>query len=247
MIATLVFALGLCLGSFANVCIYRLPRHESIARPRSHCTNCGRTLAPGDLVPVVSFALLRGRCRYCGAPIAPRYPLVELLAGGLFLAAYVLLGLTSGLVAAWVTIFVGIVAFFTDIDSRIIPNALTVPAIIAGLALAAATGRLASSLLGLAVCGGGFLIIGLIGAGKLGGGDIKLAAAIGAILGLKAGAAAVLAGVIAGALIGIALIAFRRATLKSYIPFAPPLTVAAVVVALTWPQLEPALRAYLGW
>lgn len=247
MVELLAVLLGLCLGSFANVCIYRLPRHESVVTPRSHCVACGQPLQPYDMIPVISYLILRGRCRRCGARISPRYPLVELSTGLLFLAAYKLLGLTWELAAAWLTIVVGTIAFVTDIEHRIIPNALTLPAIEAGIILSLPAGRFASAVLGALVCGGAFMVIGIFGAGKLGGGDVKLAAAIGAILGLKAGAVALFLGVLAGALIGLALIASGRATLKSYIPFAPPLTAAAVAVALFWPSLAPFVRAWLGW
>lgn len=247
MVELLITLVGLCVGSFANVCIYRLPRHESVVTPRSHCVACGHSLAPYDLIPVVSYFALRGRCRYCGARISPRYPLVELLTGLLFLAAYRLLGLTWDLAAAWLTIVVAVIAFATDIEHRIIPNALTFPAVAAGLLLSLAAGRFIGALLGTLICGGAFMLIGLLGAGKLGGGDVKLAAAIGAMLGLRAGVTALLLGVIAGALIGLTLIALGRATLKSYIPFAPPLTAAAVAVALAWPALAPFIGTWLGW
>lgn len=247
MFGALIILFGLCLGSFANVCIHRLPRYESIVAPRSHCAACGRPIEPRDLIPVVSYLLLRGKCRHCGARISPRNPLIEIVTGLLFVAAYGLLGLTWQLIVAWVTVIVGVVAFFADMDTRIIPNGLTLPGIAAGLILAVASGRLVSSLLGLLVCGGAFLIIGLLGAGKMGGGDIKLAAAIGAILGIKAGATAMFLGIVTGALVGLVLVILRRATLKSYIPYAPPLAAAAVGVALFWPYLEPAIRAYLGW
>lgn len=247
MVELLAVLLGLCFGSFANVCIYRLPRHESVVAPRSHCIACGQPLAAYDLIPVISYLVLRGRCRRCGTRIPLRYPLVELLTGLLFLVAYRLLGLTWDLAVALLTIVVAVIAFATDMEHRIIPNALTFPAMAAGIILSLPAGRLVSALLGALVCGGAFMVIGILGAGKMGGGDVKLAAAIGAILGLQAGVTALLIGVIAGALIGLALIALGRATLKSYIPFAPPLTAAAVAVALFWPALGPAIRIWLGW
>lgn len=247
MLAALVTVLGLWCGSLANVCIRRMPRHEPLFAPLTGCGECGRPARLADRIPVASYFIQHGKCPQCGARMSLRDPAIELLTGLLFLTAYLSLGPSWLAAAAMLTIVVATIAFACDMDTRLIPNALTGPAILAGLLIALASGRLVSSLLGLAICGGAFLVIGLIGAGKMGGGDVKLAAAIGAILGSGAGVVAVFLGVLGGALIGLAMLALRRATLKSYIPFAPPLAVAAVAVAVFWSHLGPALRAYFGW
>src|SRR4051812_15792780 len=133
VIALVFVALGLIVGSFLNVCIYRLPRHESVSWPASHCTVCNRPLAWYENVPVLSWLVLRGRCRTCHEPISPMYPLVEAMTGAAFLTAYQLYGL-SPLVAVRVAFACAMIVLFAiDLRHRILPNVITVPGIAVGL------------------------------------------------------------------------------------------------------------------
>lgn len=243
--AAFTFVLGLVVGSFLNVVAYRLPRHESIAFPPSHCPDCGARLRPADLVPVLSYLTLRGRCRYCAKPISPRYPLVELTTGALFLLVYIARGPGWGLVPGFVLSALMAAVAAIDLDHRIIPNPLTFTGVLTGVAFAvlgwSGIGFL-QAVLGILVCGGFLLVVGLIGRGGMGGGDVKLGAAIGAFLGWGAGLFGILLGFVGGAVVGLGLIAARIKGRKDAIPFGPFLALGAVISYL-WGK--PAIAAYL--
>lgn len=210
------FVFGLVWGSFFNVLIWRLPRQESIAG-RSHCTSCGHTLAPLDMVPLFSYVWLRGRCRYCGAPISARYPIVEGLTAVLSALVFLRVGpapAALGLYLFYVAAMV--VIFFTDMDRAVIPNGVVVPGIVA--AAVAALLRLdpygPGPLMALAggLAGGGMfalIYVATRGAG-MGMGDVKLAAMLGLAHGpLKLLVAAMIGSVAALALAGVVLLRFR--------------------------------------
>jgi leader peptidase (prepilin peptidase)/N-methyltransferase len=232
----LVALFGALIGSFLNVCIYRLPRGESIVWPGSHCPSCGGSIAWYDNVPVLSYLLLRGRCRTCRGPIAMRYPLVEAANA----AGYVTIFWVFG--ASWTTILYGIlfsgllVVTGTDLTHKIIPNVVTVPGIVLGL-LGAATvlpvGPV-NALLGVVVGGGILWALAwaspyLFGKEGMGGGDIKLLAMIGAFLGWKPALLTIMIGSLSGSLIGISLIASGFMKREDYIPFGPYLVFGALV------------------
>jgi leader peptidase (prepilin peptidase)/N-methyltransferase len=229
------FLLGICMGSFFNVLIHRLPREESIVRPGSRCPSCGRPIPPWENIPLLSFLLLGGRCRGCGGKISLRYPGVELLTG----TGYLLLAWADG---PGYTLLRDVVFFsllvpitFIDIDHRIIPDELSLGGLAAGLLLSLLPGGdWKGSVLG-GVLGGGILygtaaayekITGVEG---MGGGDVKLIAMIGAFLGWKGG----LFTIFFGSILGVAggLIAMRKGEegLKTAIPFGPFLCAAALV------------------
>ena len=230
--------LGLCLGSFLNVVIHRLPRGESLSRPRSRCPGCGEPIAARDNIPLLSWILLRGRCRHCGEPISPRYPLIELLGAACVLGAALASPgpVTALLRAAFLLAMLAVV--FIDIDHQIIPDRITLPGTLLGL--------LAGPLLGLAWweallgagIGGGLLLAAALfyqtfrGVEGMGGGDIKMAAMLGAWLGWQGLLMTLLLASFAGTLIGIGLILARRADVRTALPFGAFLAPAAGFVLL---------------
>lgn len=229
------FWFGACMGSFFNVLIYRLPRKESIVRPRSRCPACGRPIRAWENVPLVSFALLGGRCAGCRGKISWRYPAVEALSG----AGYALIVLADGPGAAlardlaFFSLLVPIT--FIDIDHRIIPDALSLGGIAAGLLFSFLPGGDWQGSLAGGVLGGGILYATAFAYEKatgregMGGGDIKLVAMIGAFLGWRGA----LMTIFLGSILGVAggLLAMRRGNegLKTAIPFGPYLCAAALL------------------
>ena len=227
---------GLIIGSFLNVVIHRLPREESLVTPRSRCPACQTPIRPWDNIPVVSFLLLRGRCRACGHPISWRYPLVEALTGTLFVVTVLRFGLSAhtGTLLVFVCALVAIA--FIDLDHQIIPNAITLPGIPLGLAFGLALGDppLFERILG-ALAGAGFLYLVLLygsiayGQDAMGEGDLNLIAMVGAFLGWKGVVVTILVGCLTGSVIGLALIGFRRLGRREHMPFGPFLALGALV------------------
>ncbi|MFQ5513076.1 MAG: prepilin peptidase [Myxococcota bacterium] len=232
--AGMVFVLGCTVGSFLNVVIHRLPRGESLVRPGSHCPRCAATIPPWANVPLLGYALLRGRCVRCQGPISARYPLVEALTGGLFLALFLRWGLTPVLGVYWPLGATLIAVTFIDLDHQIIPNAITIPGMGIGLASAWACpfppGPV-DALLGFAGIGG--LLWGIsalyerrTGRIGLGMGDVKLMAMLGAFLGLQATLGILVLGSLLGLGQAAVLLALHRAGRLTRIPFGPALAIA---------------------
>jgi len=230
--AIFAFLFGLIIGSFLNVVIYRLPRGESLASPPSHCPGCGKPVRPWDNIPVLSWLILRGRCRSCGEPISRRYPLVELLTGLLYLAVV----LAKWDDAADIALGIGLVTLlvpmtFIDFDTRKIPNVLLAPfavlALVLGLALDIdfVPEQLIAAAAGFAF----FLVAALAYPAGMGMGDVKLVGVLGLYLG-RAVAPAVFIGLIAGVVVGAIIIARvgREAGRKTAVPFGPFLALGAV-------------------
>ena len=236
--AVLLFGLGLVVGSFLNVCIYRLPREESIAWPASHCTTCNRTLRWYENVPVVSWALLRGRCRTCGSRISTRYPIVELTTGALFLAGYLAFGLTPLLAARLLFGCAMVVLFAIDLEHQLLPNVITLPGIVVGLiASAVLPPGLVDALIGVLIGGGVLWLIGeayfrYSGHEGMGGGDVKMLAMIGAFLGWKLVLVTLVLSSIAGSVIGLLVIAIRKGGMKYALPYGTFLALGALVASL---------------
>lgn len=234
-----VFIFGLLWGSFANVVIYRFPKGESVVRPRSHCTKCQKMISWYDNIPIFSWLILRGRCRRCSAAISWRYPLVELITGVLFALIFLKYGIAwvtaEYIVFAWMLIVVS----FIDFDLMILPDVFTLSGIVLGLVGAALNPErdFLSSLYGVLI-GGGFLwlvayLYLLIRKEEgMGGGDIKLLAWIGAVLGWPAVPFVVLASSLVGSVVGLSLALRGEAGLKSVIPFGPYLALAAILFLL---------------
>ena len=245
----IVFLFGLAIGSFANVCIYRLPREKSIANPpRSFCPHCGKTITWYDNIPVLGFLLLRGKCRYCRASISAQYPLVELLIGLLFVGVYLFV-FSRGerlILIPFYWYFCTTLVILSVIDGEffILPDRLTYPLVILGFLLAALyPGHLGSSTIGAgllraligAVAGGLSLwLIGVLGKAAfkkeaMGLGDVKLMAAVGAWQGWELVLFAIFLGALVAAVVGITCIVMKKAKLGSKIPFGPYLAAGSLI------------------
>jgi len=235
--AGLVVLFGLMIGSFLNVVIARLPAGKSLWRPRSACPTCGAQIAWHDNIPVLSYLLLRARCRACGGPISIRYPIVEAATGLAFLAAWARFGAGPEFVIAIVLLSALIAITVIDLDLQIIPDAITLPGILAGIVASVATGWVSwvDSLLGIALGGGAFLAIILVSGGGMGGGDMKLGAMLGAFLGWKLTVVAMFLSVVVGGTVAIGILATGRKGRKDAIPFGPFLALGGAV-ALFWGQ-----------
>ncbi len=235
---TIVSFLGLAIGSFLNVVIHRLPRQESIISPGSRCPTCGTALRWFDNVPVVSYAVLGGRCRGCGSGISIRYPVVELITAGVFIWHYLVFGWTP-LLAVRLLFGASLVALFAiDLEHHLLPDAITLPGIIAGLAASLfLPPGIADALIGMLVGGGVLWLIGeayfrYSGEEGLGGGDVKMLGMIGAFLGWKLVLLTMMLSSVAGSVIGIAVIAWHRGGLKRALPFGTFLALAALAASL---------------
>jgi leader peptidase (prepilin peptidase)/N-methyltransferase len=247
--------LGLIFGSFLTVVVHRIPRGESVVRPRSRCPRCGAEIRAVDNVPVVSWLLLRGRCRRCGARVSVEYPLTEAATALLFAAASATH--RDAFVAALVALFLAAMLAVALIDARwrIVPNRIVYPSLALGMA-ALVAGQLAGApvdalrgLIGLASYAGPLLAVALIVPRGMGMGDVKLAALIGLVLGalglsyvaVAAGVGIVLGGV--GALAALAVMGYGR---REHIPFGPFLAGGAAVAALAGPAIAGAYLSLLG-
>ena len=254
-----VFLAGLCIGSFLNVCIWRIPRDESIAWPGSHCPACNHPLGVLDNIPLLSWLFLRGRCRYCKAPITPRYFLVELLTGLLFFLLWWTRGITWTTPVYILYACALVTGAFIDIEHLILPDRITLGGMVVGLLLSplwpplqGETQRLpafCSSLVGLALGYGLLWLVAVLGRAALkreamGMGDWKLLGAIGACLGWKAVLFTILVSSLTGTLTGFLFILLGRKEWQSRIPYGPHLSLAAILWLLAGPEL---LDLYLAW
>ena len=228
------FISGLAAGSFLGVVAHRLPRKLSIVKPASFCPDCKRKIPFYDNIPLLSFIVLKGRCRYCKNKIPVTTLLIEIITGVLFLANYIFFGLTIKTLAGIILCSVLIVISFIDIDFRIIPNAIVLPFAMVGLAI-----NILSDLPGwwmpLAYSAGAFLfmlVIHLIYPKGMGMGDVKLSLMIGAFL-IKDVIAALFLGFLAGLIYGVSLIIIKRGKLKQAIPFGPFISLGSIV-SLFW-------------
>jgi leader peptidase (prepilin peptidase)/N-methyltransferase len=244
--AAVAFLGGLLAGSFVTVVAHRVPRDESIVGPRSRCPACGAQIAAYDNVPVVSWLVLRGRARCCGAAISPRYPLTELALGALYAATVLVLWgdggeVTLGLV--FVTMLMAVT--LTDLERRIIPNKILIVGAVLAVAIAAVTdpGSLPERAIAAAAAGGLLFLAALAYPRGMGLGDVKLAAVMGLFLGRDVGPA-LIAALLAGSVVGLAMIAREGAAArKKAIPFGPFLALGGVVGLLAG---GPLVDLYLG-
>ncbi|HXE44020.1 MAG TPA: prepilin peptidase [Conexibacter sp.] len=231
---------GLLVGSFLNVVAWRLPRGESLVAPGSHCPGCDAPVRPYDNVPVVSWLLLRGRCRDCRAPISIRYPLVEACSAGLAVAVVAARHGTHDLALGLTLVALLVPIALIDLDHRIIPNLLTALGAVAALAIGAATrpAGVPEQLIAGAAAGGFLLLAALVRPGGMGMGDVKLAGVLGLFLGRDV-AVALLVALLCGTVVGVAIMA-RRGTAegrKTAIPFGPFLALGGVVALLAGPAV----------
>ncbi len=228
----IVITVGLLFGSFTHVIIARMPMGESIVFPPSHCPHCNEQLRAVDLVPVLSYLFLQGRCRYCQGKISICYPLVEIFCVLLFLGVYLRWGMTMTTVSGCLFSVILLAAAFIDIDHGIIPDRLTYPGIIIGLILSFWTLGFLPALYGTLAFGGLMFAVAFISNGGMGGGDVKLAAAIGAFTGITGSAVTLLLACFSGAIFGLIVMAVNKTGRKTPIKFGPFLAVSAYIAFL---------------
>ena len=229
---------GLVVGSFLNVVIYRVPHRESVVWPASHCPHCGEPIRPGDNLPLISYLLLRGRCRNCKEPISARYPAVEATTGLLFGTAAYEFGVSLALLSALVLISALISLAVIDLEHRLLPNVIVGPAALAGLVLsilANPAGWWIYPLSAIAVAGA-LLVLALIYPSGMGMGDVKMGGMLGAFLGPYA-ALAVFLGALIGAITGGLLMAAGKMQRRSALPFGLFMAIGGVVSLFVGPQL----------
>ena len=239
-----VFMLGAVVGSFLNVCISRLPCNESVVSPPSHCPGCRYRIRWYDNIPLVSYALLRGKCRNCGIEISLQYPLVEFLNGALSLFLFLRFGPTPLFSVLFLFCSALVVVTFIDLEHQIIPDEISLPGIVIGFVFSfflKGHGWL-NSLLGILLGGGSLLLVAysyhlLTGKEGMGGGDIKLLAMMGAFLGWKAIPFIIFTSSLAGSLIGITVMLLQRKDSKLAIPFGPYLAFGALFYIFYGPRL----------
>jgi leader peptidase (prepilin peptidase)/N-methyltransferase len=247
-----IFIFGALIGSFLNVCIYRIPQGLSIIRPSSRCPACGTPIKVYDNIPILSYMLLLGKCRTCGAKLSVRYPLVEFLNAALYVFLFYRFGPGSPWVLFSYALFVSsfIVIFFIDLDHQIIPDGITLPGILLAVVLGSTVlpdpfSRsellgFKTSIIGFLAGGGSFYLIAIAGKSVLkkdamGGGDIKMMAMVGGLLGWKGVLLTTFCGSLFGSIIGVSLILVKGREWGSRIPFGPYLVTGALI-SLFWGQ-----------
>ena len=243
LLVVLTLAVGLLIGSFLNVVIWRVPRGESVVRPPSHCPACGEEVRPRDNIPVVSWLLLRGRCRHCANPISRRYPLVELATGTVFAVMALRFGWDAVLPAYLYLGAIGVALWMIDLDVKRLPNAIVLPSyLVAGglLTLAAAANSdwaaLLRAAIAMAALYGFYFALAFVYPAGMGFGDVKLAGVLGLYLGYLGWAEVVTGGFLGflfGGLVGVGLMVAQKAGRKSQIPFGP-FMLAGALVAILW-------------
>jgi len=240
MPAAVAALFGAVVGSFLNVVAYRLPRSESLIKPASRCPGCGVAIRPSDNVPVLGWLLLRGRCRVCRAPISSRYPAIEALTAALAVAVVLAKHSAYEIVLGLVLVGILVPVALIDLDYRIIPNKITLPASLAAVAigLALRPSAVPEQLIAGAAAGGFLLVFVLLYPRGMGMGDVKLAAVLGLFLG-RSVAVAVLTAVLVGTLVGAFIMARRGIPQgrKTAIPFGPFLAFGGVVALLAGPAV----------
>ncbi|WP_042354909.1 prepilin peptidase [Bacillus rubiinfantis] len=230
MLLILVFLYGITLGSFYNVVGLRVPVNESIVKPRSHCPNCNHTLTASELIPVLSYVLLRGKCRRCKAPISPFYPIVELATGIMFMTAPIIMGWSQELIIAWTLISLMVIIFVSDIHYMIIPDKVLIAFSVIFFAerfyhpLTPWWDSLIGALIGFTL----LLVIAIVSKGGMGGGDIKLFAVIGLVIGMKLVLLSFFLSTLFGAVFGIAGMAIGKVKKGKPMPFGPYIALGTI-------------------
>ena len=245
----LAATLGAAVGSFLNVCIYRLPLDRSVVRPGSACPHCGRSLSWFENIPIASYLALGGRCRGCRSPISFRYVIVEALTGAMFVLASWYYGFGFLLVSRLAFGSALIVLFAIDLEHHVLPNVITLPGIVVGFAFSffAEPGWF-ESLIGIVLGGGALWAVAeayfrLRHEEGLGMGDVKMLAMIGAFVGWKLTLVALMVASVSGSIIGLVLVATKRGGMKYALPFGTFLALGAAAAATVGPDL---LNWYLG-
>lgn len=239
----IVFIFGAIIGSFLNVCVYRIPKNESIVFPPSHCMNCGNKLKWYDMFPVFSYIFLRGKCRFCKAHISLRYPLVESFTGFMFLLVYIKYGIGISMIKYVVLVVFCIIIGLIDADTMDVYDDTAYAFIICGLAFMFIScifynGSYSDALLGALVAGGAIALIILLTAGRgMGWGDFEIALAAGLFLGFKCSVLFLFVSFVTGGIYAIFLMLTRKKTGKDQMSFGPFLCMAAIICALCGNQL----------
>jgi len=242
------FLLGLCVGSFLNVCVYRIPLEKSVISPPSHCTGCGTRLSFADLVPVLSYIMLGGKCRYCKAKISLRYPLIELLTGIVYLVIYLRYGISVETLALAYLFSILLAVFFIDLEHMIIPNGLVLLGMAGGALIMVYNlfvpfslyqpSRWYTPLIGMVSASGILFAVALAGLliygndGAMGMGDVKLFIPIGMFLGWKLALLSLFFSVMLGGITSIVLLILKVVNRKSAIPFGPFIVAGTFIAAL---------------
>jgi leader peptidase (prepilin peptidase) / N-methyltransferase len=240
---TILLLLGLAVGSFLNVCIHRIPLGQSLTMPPSRCPGCDYRLRWFDNIPVVSYILLRGRCRSCRMPISLRYPLVELTTMVLFAVHGEVFGWSALLVPRLLFACAMVVLFAIDLEHQLLPNVITLPGIAIGLISSAVLPPgIVDAIIGVLVGGGVLWLIGeayfrYSGQEGMGGGDVKMLAMIGAFLGWKLVLVTLVLSSVAGSLIGVLVIAVKRGGMKYALPYGTFLALGALIASLVGNQI----------
>lgn len=259
LLIIIVFVFGLVFGSLANVCIYRIPREESIIFPASHCPHCNKPIKWYDNIPIISFMLLLAKCRYCKARISWQYPIVELITGFSFALLFIRYHFSLFFFIDLILIFVLIVISGIDFQTQLIPDVLSLPLMGLGLAISFINPNLTvvswklhvlmqvrmplpivqfmSSIIGLLVGGGLLYLIAWISRGGMGGGDIKLTAAIGAFLGWENVLWSLGVAFLIGGIVALILLVSGLKKRKDPVPFGPFIALGALIVILFLPFL----------
>ncbi|NMA66317.1 MAG: prepilin peptidase [Clostridiaceae bacterium] len=249
LFSILLFILGMCVGSFLNVCIHRIPMGKSIVFPSSECTNCGEKIRSTDLIPVVSYIMLRGKCRECNNPISIQYPVVELITGLLWLVSFLKYGFTFETVAIIFLITLLIPVAFIDLKYMIIPNGFVITGLIGGIGVVIFHALYRpiifydsplwyAPLIGMISASGILFIIALIGYiiyrndGAMGMGDVKIFLPIGLILGFKLSLLTLVFSIFLGGITSIFLLLIKKVERKSAIPFGPFIVLSSIIIGL---------------
>ncbi|MFA7204487.1 MAG: prepilin peptidase, partial [Candidatus Caldatribacteriota bacterium] len=232
----IIFTIGLVIGSFSNVCIYRIPRNESLVWPGSHCPKCSKQIKFYDNIPLISYIILKGKCRNCGEPIPLQYPIVELATGLFYLALYLFYGLQLIALVYMMLCSVLIIISFIDLKVEIIPDTISLPFIVIGFLLSFFLRNInpLDSMLGIITGGGSLLLVAIFGSKlfkkeAMGGGDIKLAAMIGAFFGWKLTLLSLFLSFFLGSIIGIIVLAASKDKSNNIIPFGPFIALGAMI------------------
>lgn len=244
LIEFLTFIFGLCIGSFLNVCIYRLPESKSIVHPRSMCPNCGALIRFYDNIPILSYVALKGKCRHCETSISFRYPVIELMSGIFAVGVFLKYGITFETAIYYAFVAALLVITFIDIDHQIIPDVITLPGIPIFFAASFALPEITAveSILGILIGGGSLFSVAwlyhlLTKKEGMGGGDIKLLAMMGAIIGWPGVLFTIFVASAVGTVSGMLLMLKNRKTMKLAIPFGPFLAIGATAYIFFGPQL----------
>jgi len=249
VLITFSLLLGLVVGSFCNVCIHRIPKGESIVIPGSRCPNCRTAIKAYDNIPILSFLFLMGQCRSCGHRISWQYPIVEFLTGTLFALTVFRFGITRHTLLLWAFVAALVIVTFIDLEHQIVPDVITLPGMAIGFAWSLLTGWVFRSggrvvagfsppapldaLIGIVAGGGILYLVAVLSRGGMGGGDIKLTAMVGALLGWRGALLTIFLGTLTGSVIALFLLASGKKGRKDPMPFGPFLALGAAL-ALFW-------------